>query len=506
MQSMQRQFGKLLNKGPGDNAKVSVLLNDYEDADKVLAQLITNARLWRDAWALLVNSQLQIVTEYEGLYDPIVGATDGHGREAAQTPHMQLERTFKLREVYSELKTELTEEIAMIDSRIIKPATEARDCIAPIRKTIKKRENKRLDYEKIQEKVLKLQRKPGRSPKEDASLAKAEDEMARAADEFNIADEHLRTTLPPIINATFSIVPPLQSTLVVLQNRLLGLYYTSLHGYCEDLGFPSPAPPMSEVIATWSSAFEPAKRDVESISFIARGRSIHQPLNTGNDAQGRKPAIQAPPTNGFRRTPSGLIGSNNNNNGMQPRTLRIPSGGAPTQEPSPQRSPSSYKRPDYLAPTDFTTATALGGAAIDRTVSRSPGRLSPGDGRTGRDYFSGNSRANTMDRSVSPSPHRGVLTPHSINSSNGNFNGSSSSLVIKKKPPPPPPKRIQSNKLPEEYVIAQYSFTGQGQGDLSFKEGDRIKIVKKTDTDQDWWTGELNGRKGQFPANYCKPT
>jgi len=39
MQSMQRQFGKLLRKGPGDNAKVSMLLSDYEDADKVLAQV-----------------------------------------------------------------------------------------------------------------------------------------------------------------------------------------------------------------------------------------------------------------------------------------------------------------------------------------------------------------------------------------------------------------------------------------------------------------------------------
>jgi amphiphysin len=39
MQSMQRKFGKLLNKAPGDNAKVSVVLNDYEDADKVLAKV-----------------------------------------------------------------------------------------------------------------------------------------------------------------------------------------------------------------------------------------------------------------------------------------------------------------------------------------------------------------------------------------------------------------------------------------------------------------------------------
>lgn len=145
---------------------------------------------------MLVNTQLQIVTEYEGLYDPIVGATDGHGREAALTPQLQLERTFRLKQVYSDLKTELTEEIAMIDSRLIKPATEARDCIAPIRKTIKKRENKRLDYEKLQEKVIRLQRKPGRTAKEDATLGKTEDELARAADVRN--DHGYRTYMTTI--------------------------------------------------------------------------------------------------------------------------------------------------------------------------------------------------------------------------------------------------------------------------------------------------------------------
>ena len=45
MQSVSRQFGKLMRKGPGDNAKVSVLLSDYEDADKVLAQVRHNPPL-----------------------------------------------------------------------------------------------------------------------------------------------------------------------------------------------------------------------------------------------------------------------------------------------------------------------------------------------------------------------------------------------------------------------------------------------------------------------------
>lgn len=46
MQSMQRSFGKLLSKGPGDNAKVSALVYDYEDVDKVLAKVPWQPVAW----------------------------------------------------------------------------------------------------------------------------------------------------------------------------------------------------------------------------------------------------------------------------------------------------------------------------------------------------------------------------------------------------------------------------------------------------------------------------
>lgn len=45
MHSMQRQFGKLRHKGAGDNAKVAMLLNDYEDADRVLAKVEEHTKL-----------------------------------------------------------------------------------------------------------------------------------------------------------------------------------------------------------------------------------------------------------------------------------------------------------------------------------------------------------------------------------------------------------------------------------------------------------------------------
>lgn len=72
----------------------------------------------------------------------------------------------------------------------------------------------------------------------------------------------------------------------------------------------------------------------------------------------------------------------------------------------------------------------------------------------------------------------------------------------KKKPPPPPPKRIPSTQ--GFFVTALYDFAGEGQGDLFFREGDRIKVIKKTESTDDWWEGELKGAQGSFPANYCQ--
>ena len=43
MKPMQRQFGKLMKKGPGDTANVAVLLSDYEDADKMLTKVPISA-------------------------------------------------------------------------------------------------------------------------------------------------------------------------------------------------------------------------------------------------------------------------------------------------------------------------------------------------------------------------------------------------------------------------------------------------------------------------------
>lgn len=53
-------------------------------------------------------------------------------------------------------------------------------------------------------------------------------------------------------------------------------------------------------------------------------------------------------------------------------------------------------------------------------------------------------------------------------------------------------------------AIALYTFKGEQPGDLPFKKGDVIDILKKTETTDDWWTGRNNGVSGIFPANYVE--
>ncbi|KAI1662069.1 DUF500-domain-containing protein [Daldinia decipiens] len=53
-------------------------------------------------------------------------------------------------------------------------------------------------------------------------------------------------------------------------------------------------------------------------------------------------------------------------------------------------------------------------------------------------------------------------------------------------------------------AVALYNFEPDQPGDLGFKKGDVITVLKKTDSANDWWTGMIGSRHGIFPSNYVK--
>ncbi len=257
------------------------------------------------------------------------------------------------------------------------------------------------------------------------------------------------------------------------QNSLLAQCYTVLHEFCVDARYPSPPPAVSEIIWTWDQDFRSIQKEVETgFAFLSNGKAVRQPMKMADATQGHSlSAINARNVCISRR-------SSSQSSHLQPSTpLAIGASPAPS---SPDLSTINSRS----RISSITSQTSLSLSTPNYTPSEGP---SPSPSDLSSSHAPAGPRADYFSRDRQPS--------------SSSF---ASMVASKKKPPPPPPKRIPPAPR-EPWVIALYDFGGQGQGDLVFGEGDRIRVVKKTDSTDDWWEGELKGVQGSFPANYCRP-
>lgn len=58
--------------------------------------------------------------------------------------------------------------------------------------------------------------------------------------------------------------------------------------------------------------------------------------------------------------------------------------------------------------------------------------------------------------------------------------------------------------LQPNQAIAKFTFDADQPGDLAFKKGEIITILKRTENETDWWTGRVGDREGIFPSNYVE--
>ncbi|KIK04304.1 hypothetical protein K443DRAFT_676060 [Laccaria amethystina LaAM-08-1] len=117
------------------------------------------------------------------------------------------------------------------------------------------------------------------------------------------------------------------------------------------------------------------------------------------------------------------------------------------------------------------------------------------------------SSAAAYKKAPPPPPSSSFAAPPPPYSASSSAGSTSSGVTGKRGPPPPPPLKPKPKPTPKvQYVVALYDFAAQADGDLSFNAGDRIELVEKTQSAEDWWTGRLNGQQGVFPGNYVQET
>jgi amphiphysin len=350
--------------------------------------------------------------------------------------------------------------------------------------------------------------------------------------EYQAADEQLRRILPPVLDGLSTLLPHLLAIQIMIQYQLVGQMYTQLHEYCQTHRLPSPAPSLEQVVSTFETEFTPFREDLErNIRTISTGKAIHQPMSLPDKQQGTVTGL------GLRNTARGTFARRTSSQGSLPKPsmpgqLRIGSSAvddeeeAPVKPPRPGRISSSTRlhshyentatlnshyedeeAPPVKPPRPGAAPNVDMGSKPRISSSSKPAAMVTPDGYAN----SGAARPMYSASSTPSSTSTPFLTPSSTSQQVDYFSrerkASTSSGTIsvagKKKPPPPPPKK-RTLSSQGEFVTAVYEFAGQGSGDLAFREGDRIKVVKKTASTDDWWEGELNGMVGSFPANYVK--
>lgn len=156
------------------------------------------------------------------------------------------------------------------------------------------------------------------------------------------------------------------------------------------------------------------------------------------------------------------------------------------------------------------TGSAYGeGVRSDRTGSNA----GPGPGSRGGDYEYRDkpSRASTWQDDVYDRPANGRANPSEtfdrLEASRGRSNSAfadqgdySYSDRKPTRPTAPKPAFSGGKATPRPgQAIAKFTFEPDQPGDLGFKKGDIITILKKTDNASDWWTGRIGDREGVFP-------
>ncbi|KAF8349864.1 hypothetical protein F5887DRAFT_1156111 [Amanita rubescens] len=381
-------------------------------------KLIKDTKAFIDAVTALFTAGSGFASHFTTIFQPISGEFDLIGK------HPDSEHTIKSVTTYlammEELRTLISPELELIESRISGPAKELQSIVKLIRKTITKREHKLTDYDRFNNSLTKLRDKKEKSLSDEKNLFKLEQDFEIATNEYDYINNALKQDLPRFFTLAANFVDPLFNSLYYMQLNIFYLILEKMNGFAEDAKYDITNTPGTQIASDYEQGRTDAWSQIESLNITKRIISASK-------------VVQMARQNGGSRAPTSTSASSSNS--LSPPPSRTYSSGSFKKSPPPPPNAPNLAPPPYSA-----------------------------------------------EREDDPVP-------------------------TKRAPPPPPPLKSKPKPAPAiKYVVALYDFAAQAQGDLSFNAGDRIELVERSASSEDWWTGRLNGQQGVFPGNYVQET
>lgn len=419
--------------------------------EKAAETMLKDIKSFTDSVNKLFTSGAEFSAHFAVIFRPISSEYDLIGRhpDAAHT----LNNVDQYEGMMEELRSSVAPELELIESRIVGPVKELQAVMKMIRKTITKREHKLTDYDRHNNSLMKLRDKKEKSLSDEKNLFKLEQDCEVATNEYDYINTALKNDLPRFMTLSTQFVDPLWHSFFYMQLQIYYLILEKITSFGEEGKYDISNVPGQQIQSEYEEKRTNAWETIEELGIIKRIISVSRLVQQSRGE------------------------------GTVSRTVSASSGGSGFSKagPPPGRSVSASAASFKKAPPPPPGAKAAPAPPPPYSASAS---LSPGGG----------SRSlSPSGRSLSPGGGGASLSP-------------SSSIAGKKAPPPPPPLKPKPKPAAPavQYVTALYDFDAQADGDLSFKAGDRIEVVERTDNAEDWWTGRLGAQQGVFPGNYVQ--
>lgn len=475
LERMPHQLQTKIRKG---NTTVDSEYDDlrmrFVDLEGVTKELFTHAAQFRDSLRGVMVYQTSYLEQALAIYRPI--STDPEGTSQPVGAYTDEGASPELLRVADEfhrrilaIREKVEPQLSSMETSVIGPIQELLAMMKNVHKCMQKRDHKLIDYDRHRTAIEKYDAKEGvdgqRRLGDEKSYQKVTAQYQDATRQYNYFNDMLKSELQKLLELRQAFIDPIFLKFFSIQHQL----YSAMFKEFSEAARNCPAFDLnSPVIPAWEKKWNQAQQQLNSIDMWGNGPMVVTPLpiEEGNRSMvgSIKGTFRKKDKNPAPNTATGIFAGQQQQQSTSGETS--PYGTYRPSASSVYSADSRQQQPQQQPPPVASVATgASTGSPYGNYDAKFPAT-------TGNSGAGGSGPPQQAEHSVPPPAYN---SPAPGAASHG----------------PPPP-----------IVVALYDYVSTTDGDLNFKEGDRIELIQRTETKDDWWTGRLNGKTGLFPGTY----
>ncbi|KAI8883885.1 BAR-domain-containing protein [Backusella circina FSU 941] len=432
------------------------------------------AMVYRDSVSSVLTFQTQCATTLAEAYGLSAQEDDDSGYDQDIPAHTR-QALLDYATAMDYCRHEILSQLDDLDHFVVRPLTQLRDIVRTIQKSITKRQHKLIDYDRFRVTYYKLSAIPEPTPSEEKTIFKLQSQFDNAAHEYEYFNKLLKDEFVQFLDLCQDLIEPVIQQFYNIQCKVVGGIYGRLHEVIQHNAFPTIEAGIEEGYEMRLAEYN-AREVLENTDLLKKGSAKPWERRGSRSPRDHRPS----PYSQQDDNDTDYLSA-----GYQMQ--RTPSDHSMTGSFRSKRSASftTDRKPPLLSPKPTYARTH------SATFSNQPllQENTPSPRNTETAYIKVTYSSDDDDSSRYSSAVESPVCQNTI----------SSEVKKKRTPPPPPPSRTK-----KEYVEALYDLDAQQEGDLSFRYGDRIEVLEKSETTADWWKGKIGGKTGMFPANYVR--